>query len=51
MPIIAARGRETQIQQLKRLFPEAVIEGQVDFDKLKAILDESDALAAGPEFF
>ncbi len=51
MPIIAARGRETQIQQLKRLFPEAITEGQVDFDKLKAILDEQGALATGPELY
>ncbi len=51
MPIIAARGREVQIQQLKCLFPEAVTEDKVDFDKLKAILDEQGALATGPELY
>jgi len=49
VPIIEARGHEARLQQLKRLFPEAVTEGKVNFDKLKALLDEQGALATGPE--
>jgi len=51
VPIIEAKGREARLQQLKRLFPEAFTEGKVNFDKLKALLDEQDALAAGPELY
>lgn len=51
VPIIEAKGREARLQQLKRLFPEAFTEGKVNFDKLKALLDEQDALATGLELY
>jgi adenine-specific DNA-methyltransferase len=34
-----------QIERLKRIFPECVSEGEVDFDLLQATLGEADALA------
>jgi adenine-specific DNA-methyltransferase len=34
-----------QVAQLKRLFPECVAEGRVDFDRLRATLGDLDALA------
>lgn len=51
VPIIEARGREARLQQLKHLFPEAFTEGKVNFDKLKALLNEQGALATGPELY
>ncbi|MEA3310105.1 MAG: hypothetical protein U9Q70_11435 [Chloroflexota bacterium] len=34
-----------QVEKLKMLFPECVIEGRVDFDRLRATLGDLDALA------
>jgi len=35
-----------QIERLKRIFPECVVEGEVDFDLLRATLGEADALTS-----
>lgn len=36
---------QEQIERLRRLFPECVTEGKVDFERLRATLGEADALA------
>jgi adenine-specific DNA-methyltransferase len=39
-----------QIEQLRRIFPECVTEGQVDWERLRATLGEADALAGNDAY-